>query len=147
MMTDVALGSRDPGLAMILSAIGGGKSTRPTRLAEGRYQCTHWSFEHSVRDALETWPEDLPGEGLDAIGVCDSPDQFWLKFGGALADSTRKFVVSFVEVSKADQPIDGGWRWHKWGGYVGDGEPTTEYLHDEPKFDRVFTYHVYEVKS
>ena len=40
----------------------------------------------------------------------------------------------------------GGWRWHKWGPYVGKGEPTMEYLDDEDEFaDGIWVYHVFDV--
>jgi hypothetical protein len=42
----------------------------------------------------------------------------------------------------------GGWRWHKWGPYIGKGEPTTEYLDDEDGFaDGVYVYHFYVVDN
>jgi hypothetical protein len=41
----------------------------------------------------------------------------------------------------------GGWRWHKWGPYIGTQEPKCEYIHDEPEIEEVFTYHVYELKQ
>mgnify|MGYP000984510367 FL=1 len=40
----------------------------------------------------------------------------------------------------------GGWRWHKWGEYLGNGTPTCEHLDDEDEFnDGVYVYHMYIV--
>lgn len=47
-----------------------------------------------------------------------------------------------------DQPSEGGWRWHKWGPYVGDKHPEHEYLHDEgPEITQATCFHVYRVLS
>lgn len=144
MLTDVTIAVLDSWMAMVLAAVGGGANPTPAKIGTGQYRSTHWAFEHTVHEELEVYPQ-LPGE-LGAFGVCDSPEQFMAKVGHALEASDRKFCMSFVEVRKDQQPADGGWRWHKWGEYIGDGEPTMEYLHDEPKFERVFTYHVYELR-
>ena len=33
-----------------------------------------------------------------------------------------------------------GWRWHKWGPYIGTQDPQCEYLADEPEIKEVFVY-------
>lgn len=145
MLTDVKLGFRDAGMAMVVGAIGGGSSPTPRKIATGLYMSTHWSFEHATPDVVEQYPEI---EGLEnAFGVCDSPSQFMTKFGELLEKDPRRFAVSFVKISRADQSPDGGWRWHKWGPYVGAQTPTTEYLYDEPLISEVHTFHVYEVRG
>jgi hypothetical protein len=45
---------------------------------------------------------------------------------------------------KANQPKEDGWRWRKWGQYIGALEPTCEYIADEPHIDKVYVYHIYE---
>lgn len=79
-------------------------------------------------------------------GVCDSPEQFMdHAIGQWLAASERKFTVSFTCVRKSEQPEIGGWRWHKWGEYIGKKKPRYEYLYDEgPEITEVYVYHVYE---
>jgi hypothetical protein len=47
-----------------------------------------------------------------------------------------------TEVRKDDQPKQGGWRWHKWGPYIGTHEKQFEYLADEEGIERVFCYHI-----
>lgn len=84
---------------------------------------------------------------VNCYGVCDSPQQFIDKFGKRLEADPRQFVICFTRVRKADQYEHGGWRWHKWGPYVGKGRPTTEYLYDEPKFEEVYCYHIYHVEE
>jgi hypothetical protein len=84
---------------------------------------------------------------FDAIGVCDSPQQLLEKFGKQIRADKRNFIISFVEIRKDQQSSTGGWRWHKWGSYVGEHDPQYEYLYDEPKIDVVYTYHIYEVSK
>jgi hypothetical protein len=50
------------------------------------------------------------------------------------------------KISKKDQPYVGGWRWHKWGKYIGDQNPMCEYIADEPEIDFVYVYNLYKVK-
>lgn len=41
----------------------------------------------------------------------------------------------------------GGWRWEKWGPYIGTQRSVADYLHDEPDIDYVYTFHVYKELS
>lgn len=38
-----------------------------------------------------------------------------------------------------------GWRWHKWGEYIGEKHPTTEYLADEKEIDKVVIFRIRKV--
>lgn len=51
-------------------------------------------------------------------GVCDSLEQLarLLKASGAKLPA----VYHIRKITRADQPEMYGWRWHKWGGYVGE---------------------------
>lgn len=84
------------------------------------------------------------GLPTDTHGVADSPEQFFAKYPG-LATDPRHFAVTFWVHRKADQPAEGGWRWHKWGPYVGEQESQAEYLHDEPEIEEVVSFRVYEI--
>ena len=64
-----------------------------------------------------------------------------------LKDSDRQFFITIKSVKKENQDPDGGWRWHKWGPYIGTHEITTEYLYDEPIVEEVFVYHIYEKEN
>jgi len=77
-----------------------------------------------------------------SYGVCDSVEQFLAsdiyKFYNELP---YEFVASLVEVKKSDQEND-GWRWHKWGPYIGTYEKQHEYLRDEEGIESVFCFHI-----
>lgn len=88
---------------------------------------------------------------LNSYGVCDDPEQFLSDFGELLDKDERELCVTVTHVKKNPANATfkgggGGWRWHKWGPYIGKGEPTMEYLDDEEGFeDGVYVYHVYDV--
>lgn len=66
-----------------------------------------------------------------SYGVADSIEQIQEIYKALLDDPNRKFYCQAVWVDKADEPPEDGWRWHKWGPYLGDLNPQHEYLYDE----------------
>lgn len=48
------------------------------------------------------------------FGVCDSPQQLADKF------PTFRGIVWMTPIRREDEPKEGGWRWRKWGDYVGE---------------------------
>lgn len=79
-------------------------------------------------------------------GVCDDPFQWLHRFGPALERSTTFYTATFTRIAREEQPATEGWRWHKWGQYVGNQTPTTEYLYDEPEISAVYVFNIYEVE-
>ncbi len=93
------------------------------------------------------------GGGIQGIGtyptsfyVVDSPEQFIERYHQLLEEDERIFAVFFTPIRRAEQSSEGGWRWHKWGEYIGDKTPTTEYLYDEPDIGEVYTVHIDHVR-
>lgn len=117
---------------------------QPVRVSEGVYtNCGH-NFENCLafrQDWRESYYEGAPGEP-PSYGVADSVEQFMERFGEFIRTSPHKYAVGFTEVRRTDQPESGGWRWHKWGEYVGKHEAQHEYLHDEQGIDSVVTFSV-----
>ena len=119
------------------------------KLGRGFYLCEHWNFEMECAERLEEY-NDAPARAVgcrEVFGVCDSPEQFMARFGPGLEVRPECIVVSFCVVKREDQEASGGWRWRKWGPYIGDREPQHEYLYDEQEIDQVTTFHVYIVKE
>lgn len=149
MLVDVKLKRPDPMMGMVLGAVAGGpEGVMPKKLAlhDGLYLCGHWSFEQVCSTGLQKYWEETDFtllKGFPEYGVCDSPEQFMEKFGQILHGSMRRMVVSLVEVKRSSQPSEGGWRWSKWGEYVGTQKSEHEYLFDEKHIESVFTFHVY----
>ena len=105
----------------------------------GIYEIGHFGGSHFLRD-YEHYPDGL---SVEAYGVCDTPEQL-LEKCPELEESDRRFVVTVHHLRKEDEPAEGGWRWHKWGPYIGEHEPQCEYLYDEPEIEEVYVYHIYE---
>lgn len=108
------------------------------------YEYPEFPAEYQLATPADArYPEDKHGY-FNCYGVCDSPDQFLGLVGELLKADERTFTVAFTHVPKRDD--DGGWRWHKWGPYIGTGTPTMEYLNDEKEFSEgVWVYHVYQI--
>lgn len=153
----------------LMRLIAGG--TAPRRLAEGVYAVGHFNFNYTLQNMgvrINEYPFDeyMDFENLtveerlngvreafadetrpsSSYGVCDSWMQLVEKYPRLLEDE-RRFVISVTEIRHEDQPESGGWRWHKWGEYIGEYEPQHEYLYDEKDIDSVWCFHIYEVLS
>lgn len=58
-----------------------------------------------------------------------------------------KCIICLHPITKKYQPEDGGWRWHKWGPYIGKKNPQCEYIYDEDDtINFVWCYHLYGVE-
>lgn len=138
MLVDVKLFEQEDPILEIMS-----DGRKPTRERLGVYVIHHFSFEHCFDSSgWDTWG---PVGGHSPYGVCDSVAQFFEHDVGKFvtSDPSRECVVSFTHVPKREGPAEGGWRWHKWGPYIGKGEPEFEYLAQEKAFDEgIYTYHI-----
>ena len=83
-------------------------------------------------------------EEIGCYGVCDHYQQILDKCPLLVESKERKFVITITSVKRANEPSGGGWRWHKWGEYIGSKNPQCEYLYDEKDIEEVFVYHIYE---
>jgi hypothetical protein len=128
----------------------GDNPKKPERLEDGAWVTDTFNsnlliYGDSRHDSLSLeYPEF---EEINCYGVCDTPQQFLEDYGKIIKEDERTFMVTFAKVDKypENKGNGGGWRWHKWGPYVGHGQPTTEYLDDESLFDDgIYVYHIYQ---
>ena len=147
------LREQDQGILGILSILG--QSGPSLDVEPGLVVSRSWSpqyafavkeFDFDESDWVFDWKTER-GEYFSSWGVCDSPAQFKdTPLYARMASDPRPMCVFFVHVAKDPDSEGGGWRWHKWGQYIGLGTPSCEYLDDEEKFDDgVYTYHAYLV--
>lgn len=129
----------DPILGMIASI--NGRSSTTKELRQGVYEIGHFGSSCFLRDY-----EHYSVLTINPYGVCDSIEQL-LTACPELEASERAFVVTVTPIRKDAQPANGGWRWHKWGPYIGTQNPQREYIHDEPEIEEVLCYHIYEKKT
>jgi hypothetical protein len=86
----------------------------------------------------KNWPGDIK------YGVCDYPEQVFEKYPHFRDDDIKR-IVTCVEVRRENEVAVGGWRYHKWGKYIGKQRPQSEYLYHDTHIDAVWTFHIYEV--
>jgi len=95
-----------------------------------------WKY---IRECMEAGMESKSN-----YGVCDNYQQV-IDYYPELQNENRKFALSVCKILKNNQPKRDGWRWHKWGEYIGTQEPQREYIYDEPIINEVYVYHIYEL--
>lgn len=87
---------------------------------------------------------------IDMFGVADNIKQIKQFYQKQIEDKENKFVIVVTPVyqDKKNKGRGGGWRWHKWGKYIGDLYPKHEYLDDEDfgdDFEYVLCFDLYYV--
>lgn len=111
----------------------------------------HIEFEEFKGVCNPSMKQSYPEIGeLSCYGVADDIEQIKEYFKVQVADPTRKFFLSLSPVwqERENKGKSGGWRWHKWGPYIGKLDSQCEYLDDEdfgPDFKYVICFHLYEV--
>lgn len=122
------------------------------RVHRGVY-LAYTNYDHEIRDLiLDDWPPfDAFGYGTEnyfnCYGVVDHWTQLPLK---DLDTDSRHLLIYLARHAKSEQPSDGGWRWHKWGPYLGvfqEQVAAHEYLHDTPDVVEVFSYRIVELRE
>ena len=57
------------------------------------------------------------------------------------------YLIRFHPVFNHHNGKANGWRWHKWGPYLGKHTPKCEYLDEEKNIDYVLLWHLYPLKK
>ena len=70
---------------------------------------------------------------FETYGVADNIQQILDYHKEEFIDSHEKYILFFTKIyqDKENAGKGGGWRWHKWGEYIGNLNPQCEYLDDE----------------
>lgn len=87
------------------------------------------------------------GSYLTSYGVADSVEQVKERYAKVIANPDVQVCIALMPIFKSHEPEQGGWRWHKWGEYIGTQNPQCEYLYNEPDIDVVLCFHVYLVEE
>ncbi len=94
--------------------------------------------------------EEQYPEIQQCYGVCDNIEQIFKKCP-EIQDKNRRFCISINPILRENQSQEGGWRWHKWGPYIGKHDIQCEYLADEDLSDidqkYVVVFHIFEFKD
>ncbi len=92
--------------------------------------------ENCNENIIDKWVE---------FGVCDNYSQILEKYADLLNNPNKNYVIGLSTVKRENQSPEGGWRWHKWGEYIGTQNPEHEYLYDDTHIDKVYCFHIYEI--
>lgn len=125
---------------------------------DGIYEINGFNFDHIITDFTDwrvpTWRQHIGADGnltedfkrgsISSYGVADNVEQIKNHFKLCI-ESDSPFVISYTTIVKKNEPKSGGWRWHKWGEYIGEQNPQCEYLADEPEIDYVLVFHGYHL--
>lgn len=81
-----------------------------------------------------------------SYGVCDNAEQA-IEYADNLMwknilETTDDYIILLVPMFKDSQPKFGGWRWHKWGIYIGEQNPEYEYLYDEKDIEMIYCFNI-----
>jgi len=78
-------------------------------------------------------------------GVCDNASQIFDRYKNEIEDG--KCIIIMTPIFKENQSVFGGWRWHKWGKYIGIQNHKNEYLADEEDIDMIYVYEIKELED
>jgi hypothetical protein len=135
-----------------------------TAVEQGVYEAFGYNFGYIAEEIEITGIEFDPwfdsgvqGSCLDPNGgghqwemsniVCDSVEQAKKHWQAYMDDPEREFmiVVNPVQRNPANAGTGVGWRWKKWGPYIGTHEIQHEFLDDEEGIDKVFLASIIQV--
>jgi hypothetical protein len=85
------------------------------------------------------------GVADNASQVLDYYEFLYKRYKDYMED--KKFVILLTPIIRKLEPEYGGWRWHKWGQYIGKFESKCEYIHDETGIDYVYCFSIIEVEE
>ena len=91
--------------------------------------------------------EDIEYTGI--YGIADNVEQIKDYLKKYIDVPDEKYIIAVTPVFQHKGEAD-GWRWHKWGPYIGTLNPQYEYLDDEnfgDNFKYVLCFELYKVKS
>lgn len=134
---------------MLLSFMSNGKP--PHVAGPGLIEIGHFNAEQEWTVGpwyrIEERDEVMAGDGpfgfkagedrIHVSCVADSIDQWKGRYAEKVEALDQSVCAFFTHVAKEpeNRGRGGGWRWHKWGEYVGEGDPRREYLDDEEGFE------------
>lgn len=126
----------------------------------GIYQCnmganfSHEEFEEFKDDNnipfKQSYELFAPHYEKSQYGVADNVEQLKEYFKEEIEDQNRKYFIALTPVFQEpeNKGRGGGWRWYKWGPYIGTLPRECEYLDDEdfgPDFEYIICFHIYEI--
>lgn len=108
----------------------------------------HATYDDILRKSRQLMQQGVPFEDIHRMehnawdyGVADNIEQIIDYYNNNTGFKGNHVIF----VNKIRKYYNGGWRWHKWGQYIGTQNPQCEYLDDEPEINEVLIYSIYQV--
>ena len=112
-----------------------------------------WCNEYEVDSEREyardfTNPKD-PWDRISTYGVADNIAQIhaFVQEQEAQGYDFGKCIINIRPILRKHEPAQGGWRWHKWGRYIGNFDHCCEYIHDEEGIEMVLCFRIIPLKK
>lgn len=99
-----------------------------------------------LKGQYHSYPADINEDIFFNYGVCDNYEQILEKIPQLVSDPDRKFFIILKEMLKSDQSKNGGWRWCKWGPYIGTQNSVADYLFDEPEIEKIICFQIHQLE-
>lgn len=102
-------------------------------------------YRASSRDTFSVTEDHAYGPGYrSGYGLADNEEQVLERYKH-LADRKEQFVIFMTPMYRKFESSWGGFRFHKWGEYIGTHDLTCEYLYDQTDIDVIYVYHVHQI--
>lgn len=106
-----------------------------------KYSEIYWSIPRDRLMDLVAYEKNVFSYGVadnleQVVALYNNNEDGWFK---------GNHVIFCTKILKDPTEPCSGWRWHKWGGYIGTRDPQCEYLNDEPDIDEVVVFCIYKV--
>ena len=121
----------------------------------GVYYCDQ--FDWIVKDFVNEKLIDDSAFNIDhrfdvqCYGVCDNASQvieYYRNIEKERGIDLGDCIICLRPIVKKWEPPRDGWRWHKWGPYIGVKHPTCEYIYDEGNdIQMVWCFHIHGVSK
>lgn len=99
-----------------------------------------FSGKQSEFEGRKMWRNDL------AYGLCDNAEQVIKKYP-EIVESEKPYVIILRPFFREYEPAEQGFRYHKWGEYIGTQELRNEYLYDDEHVEYVCAFTIYEIEE
>lgn len=115
----------------------------------------NWCKQNATEYKFHKKAQKMREQGISGEEIYKKSRNSW-SFG--VADNIEQIIECYnrnedgffkgnhvIFVKKIIKGHNGGWRWHKWGAYIGTQNPHCEYLDDEPEINEVLIFSIYKV--
>lgn len=106
-----------------------------TTYEPGVYEFRDFQSYNFVGRPKQYYYESDDGFEWSISGVCDNYNQVKEVYDELLSNETKKYIIVLYKFQQKFEPVRWGWRWKKFGNYIGKHNIQHKYLYDEDLSD------------